>query len=90
MSRRDADPREPVPCRSCGALMIWAKNAKSGKPMPFDAEPDPELTAGWVLVYRQSSSEVIATYQADPAPGARLRVPHFTTCPNADQHRRKS
>jgi hypothetical protein len=79
-------------CRSCGAKVIWARTATSGKPMPVDAEP---VDGGNVLL-----SQVVAGVGTPTATvvgntvqpsifgddGPRY-VSHFSTCPRADEHR---
>lgn len=82
VSRTDTDPREPVPCRYCEDLILWAKNSRSGKMMPFDVEPDPALKKGWALLWRPTINQLIATYTAKHDPRLRFRHPHFETCPN--------
>lgn len=82
MSRRDKDPREPTPCRYCKAGIIWARNERTNKPMPFDEQPDRELAKGWELFVR--NDEALARYVREGRPGQRLRKPHFETCTNYD------
>ena len=63
-------------CRSCGAKIIWATTER-GKRMPLDAVADTRI----VLEHRDGQpplARVVATY-----------VSHFTTCPNAAEHRKK-
>ena len=75
---------EPKPCRSCGAPVIWAVTTSANpKPMPIDPEENPE---GNVWVY-PSLGRMRAS--SKPVEGATRHVSHFTTCPNADTHRRK-
>ena len=65
-------------CRTCRAPLVWAYT-ETGKRMPFDAHPAED--GSWVI--RNGT----AAY--DPfARGPRYR-PHFATCPDADQHRRR-
>jgi hypothetical protein len=65
-------------CNSCGADIIWVKTAK-GKSMPLDpSSPD--------------GTFVIEDGVAISAPndGRRpLHKSHFSSCPNAAQHRKK-
>ena len=84
--KRTNDPREPVACRYCDALIVWAKNEKTGLPMPFDSEPDFNLEKGWELRYRESDHELYARYRDTTGP--RLRQPHFATCTNYDPQRK--
>jgi hypothetical protein len=75
-------------CRSCPASVIWASTVK-GKAMPVDFEPDPDgnvqLTA---RPGRAPLAEFVGVGQGGLLDGEPLRHSHFTTCPNADQHRR--
>ncbi len=61
-------------CRSCGAAIVWAVT-ENGKRMPLDAKPEKRL----VREGRQEPPlvRVVDTYTS-----------HFTSCPNADQHRK--
>lgn len=75
-------------CGSCDAPIIWASTVK-GRPMPVDAEPDPD---GNILLHarpgRGPLAEVVPAGQDGLIAGEQLRLSHFATCPNADQHRR--
>ena len=66
-------------CRSCGADVRLVRTA-GGKTMPIDATPVPD---GNVVLRRG-----IATVTTSPPPGEDTYVSHFTTCPNANDHRR--
>ncbi len=81
-------------CRSCGADIIWAVTS-TGSRMPVDAQP---VDGGNVLLTERgapvSGNPPLATVvgkQAQPNlfgdDGPRY-VSHFSTCPNADSHRR--
>jgi len=62
-------------CKSCGAEVIWART-EGGKNMPLNAKPEKRF----VLTGRASeSASYVETFQS-----------HFSTCPNADAHRKKS
>ena len=73
-------------CRSCGAEIKWIK-MRSGKSMPVDPElytfakfsetPDTFIT---------SSGE---TVKGIPAIIMKGYIPHWATCPKADEFRRK-
>ena len=60
-------------CRSCGAPVIWATHARTGRPAPLDADPRPDgdlaLTG---TTYRHAAP-------GDPPPRYRS---HFATCPH--------
>jgi len=77
-------------CSSCGAPIIF-KQTVTGKQMPLDAEPnaDGNVQLGWI------GGEEVALLLAEPGDraaaqiaGHLLYMPHFATCPNADEHRR--
>jgi hypothetical protein len=63
-------------CRSCGARIVWAEVAGSGKRMPFDA---PLAAFRAVLV----GDHVIEEIDTD------ISKSHFATCPDAKDWRRK-
>lgn len=77
-------------CRSCGAPIRWVLT-RTGKRIPLDRQPDPDR--GNVRPVEQYEGEVrahvLTTVDAEAAraDGELLWVAHFTTCPNADQHR---
>ena len=60
-------------CKSCGAGIIWVK-MESGKAMPLDAKE----TLLWKPVREGMSPIQVKGHQS-----------HFSTCPNADSHRKK-
>jgi hypothetical protein len=70
-----APPPKVEPCRSCQAMIVWAK-MPSGKWSPFDAKPERRfiLRPGPDGV---TQAEAQSTFQV-----------HWATCPNADAHRR--
>lgn len=74
-------------CRSCGAPILWHRTNK-GKWMPLDPDLQEasDLDAGSIIVTEEGacirikdgeSYEDIEGYQS-----------HFSTCPDADKHRR--
>jgi len=76
-------------CRSCHAPVLWVVT-QAGKRMPLDAAP---TDAGNVIRYGDAARVLTADEVAarrsprhvDPGP---LYVSHFTSCPNAAQHRK--
>lgn len=80
-------------CRGCGATIEWIR-MKSGKAMPVDPEP---------VFVEEGGSQVFVTDEGDTITGrqvwpttqeekARLTVayvPHWATCPEARQFRRR-
>lgn len=77
-----------VPCRACDAPMTWATTS-SGKSMPLNAEPDP---AGNVEVrVGELGLAVLEVHPPGQPPLASVGVmymPHWATCPNADEFRK--
>ena len=90
-------------CSSCGARIVWAKAARSRRPIPLDADPVPAdtpgalvLVDGWAYGPRDLA-EKVAAREALSIAGAEARIAdttawpwhraHFSTCPNADRHR---
>ena len=69
-------------CRSCGAEILWVK-MESGKNMPVDADPvdDGNLLVDWNALLAH-----VIPKGADYS-GLRFKS-HFSTCPNAKQHRK--
>ncbi len=87
-------------CRSCEAAIIWTITT-NGKRMPVDADPVAsvrgfridetlldEAQMGFNDDDLKPGKDVLAIYVMDAAPGERLYLSHFATCPDADQHRR--
>jgi hypothetical protein len=74
-------------CRSCGASITWAKTV-NGKNMPLDELPDPDGT--W-LVDQDGVCHYLKGVEAAEAAasGESLHVCHWSTCPDADRHRRR-
>jgi hypothetical protein len=76
-------------CRSCGAAIRWAVTV-NGKRMPVDDEPVPDGN----LMLSDPTPGAYAPTAAHVDPDALLLddpprfVSHFSTCPNADQHRK--
>jgi hypothetical protein len=80
-------------CRSCGADVVWARSANSGKWMPLDFEPHEDGTFILTQNFGADAPRATSASKFDQAllPLYRDRwVPHWATCPNADSHRRAS
>jgi hypothetical protein len=74
-------------CSSCGADIVWARTL-NGKAMPLDAQPN---AAGAVLLYSDGTCRVLKSPERLTGDHAEHRHDsHFSTCPNAAQHRRRS
>lgn len=78
-------------CKSCGAPIVWVKTY-NGKQMPCDP--------GWVpfwaklkakgKVIDKAGNTVSCLFDGDPNEISGVgRIPHWATCPNAAQHKRK-
>jgi hypothetical protein len=77
-------------CRSCGATIVWAETV-SGVSMPVDAAPHPEGNVQLLQPDDPRSPPFATVYgkRKRPPPGAELRMPHHSTCPDAEQWRRR-
>lgn len=80
-------------CRSCPATIVWAVMEESGKRNPLDRRPDPEgrlVVVGWEVVGEHLAPvvEALKNAELERHEGARYSS-HFSTCPNADAHRRR-
>lgn len=86
----DRSPTAPAKCRSCGADILWAVTARGAR-MPVDETPDnrpPPRGGNLVLGVRNGTQLVVAMYDATKHDAKRNRyTSHFSTCPNADEHR---
>lgn len=88
--REKEPPGTAKECKSCKALIVWAKSA-NGKPMPMDVTPDEQ---GEFYLFRRPDC-IEAVHQRERstrAESARQRgdkryTCHFATCPNAADHR---
>lgn len=85
----DQGPRRSE-CRSCHASIIWVRTER-GKRMPLDAEPvDATRATRSVFVLRELENDggplAVAAWGLE---GTEPHyISHFSTCPNADTHRR--
>ena len=79
-------------CRSCGAEIKWVR-MKSGKAMPVDPCCRSIITAeNGEAVIVTDDGEVVKGCFASFSQGANKTgyVSHFSTCPYANEHRRKN
>lgn len=87
-------------CRTCDAPIVWTITS-NGKRMPVDAEPvvasrgfrlDEELLDETQMGFNaddlKPGKDLVATFTAAPAPGEKVYLSHFATCPDSDEHRR--
>ena len=80
-------------CRSCGARVVWAKSAATGKWMILDEAPTPDGNVV-LTVARQYGRHDAHVYRdaasAEEAhPGEARWLDHHVTCPQAKQWREK-
>jgi hypothetical protein len=73
-----------VPCRSCGAAVVWLVNVQTGRPAPIDEQPDP--VGNLVRVGEGEYEHAGPANLLDDRP---RYVSHFATCPAADEWRGK-
>lgn len=78
-------------CKSCGAEIYW-QETKAGKNMPCD----PALVPFWAKfkakdkVVTPEGDVVSCLLEGDPEEMTGVgRIPHWATCPNAAQHKRR-
>lgn len=67
-----------VKCKSCGALMFWARTEKDDKNIPVDAQ---QSLTGNITLLPGGIARV-------GKPGSGPFTSHFATCPNAGAHRK--
>jgi len=73
-------------CTSCGAPIVWASHVRTGNTMPFDAQPVP----GEVWRIAEQAGVLVAIHEPQGVlEGEDAYRPHWATCPNAAQHRRR-
>lgn len=77
-------------CRKCGAPILFVRSAKNGKWLPlneglveYKADED-----GEDLVVNQIGEVIRCTFEFQCRPDGLARIPHWATCPYADDFRR--
>lgn len=70
-------------CSTCSAPIIWAQT-DHGKPMPVDAEP----VANGNIELQQPNDPRDPPVAHVVKAGWGTHQSHFSSCPNADQHRK--
>lgn len=78
-------------CRSCGAEIVWIR-MDSGKKMPCDAAPVTYWAkmGGTEKIVTPNGEVVSCELQGELANATGVGyISHFSTCPNADKHRRR-
>lgn len=76
----------PDTCKACGAPIVWAKTAATGKAIPLDTEPTPDgnifLKDGKAhYLTKNGVEQTLADFDRYKS--------HFATCPQAARFRRK-
>lgn len=85
-------------CSSCSAPILWARGVATGRGVPLDLDP---VADGNIVIVPASDvpadlalgrNEVAVHYlRKGDDPGDRPRyVTHFSTCPDATTHRKRS
>jgi hypothetical protein len=87
------DCTQPSKCRSCGAEVLWVEWPSSGRRMPVDAVADnrPVGRGGDIVLTHRRSEDKLLAEKFDPSRHDAKRnryTSHFSSCPNADEHRR--
>lgn len=75
-------------CRSCAAELAWATST-TGALIPLDAKPTPD---GNLAVHRNARGDLQARVLKkgeEPAAHEVRGTSHFSSCPRADEHRRR-
>lgn len=77
-------------CKSCQRPIVWAKWRSSGKNVCLDPDPTARGNVELKSVGTENGRvvfEATIVRKSDPQPDKLYRV-HFSSCPNADLHRR--
>lgn len=75
-------------CRSCDAEIEWG--LLNGRHHPLDIEPNPAGNLVETPIIEQGGRVVRTITKANPAPSdGVIRMSHFASCPNREQHRRR-
>lgn len=75
-------------CRSCGASILWAVTGAQRRPIPLDAVP---AVDGNIELDRTTDPPYAKTWGTSHAwsEGTHRYRSHFSTCPQAAEHRRR-
>jgi hypothetical protein len=72
------------PCRSCGAMIFWRRNSRTGVSMPIDAEPSDQGK----LAIGKTTYRVLSKAELKEWPDVYPRYQsHFATCRQAESWR---
>ncbi len=77
-------------CSKCGAPIVWLRTPK-GKWMPADAGPKPYKAnpEGKDTVVNDRGEMVRCDLKFEGIPSGQARIPHWATCPNAREFRKR-
>jgi hypothetical protein len=80
-------------CRSCGATVVWVK--VNGRPHPCDPDPATMVVSHVVVNPATGNGRVLKADDLEQAEswvafGATVHRSHFSSCPNAAEHRKAS
>lgn len=77
-------------CKKCGAPIVWLRTPR-GKMMPADAalRAYRENPQGKNNVVNELGEVIKCDLHFDGPPTGMGRLPHWATCPNADEFRRR-
>ena len=76
-------------CRTCRAKILWV-GTENGKHMPLDHQPYTGQDPRGLFVIRTGGGKVTAlAVPPDAFPGEPLYRAHWSSCPHADQWRRR-
>ncbi len=94
MTRAKDPPGTAKECRSCKQLIVWT-TTKNGKSMPCDVEPSEKGT--FFLFRVEDRIDAVHEFSKDDPRCGRAwdrdqkkHASHFSTCPNAAEHRKGS
>lgn len=79
------------PCRSCGQPMVWVETIY-GKRIPLDAQPSEKgniVVVNGIAIYISGPKREGEAREGAERAGLRLYTSHFSSCPNAEQHRKR-
>jgi hypothetical protein len=89
MARRPVtSPTQPTPCEACEAPIFFA-TAPSGSSIPVDAATRADGSAALRCDRTGSWRARILTSGDQLAPGEKKHMPHWVTCPRADDFRKR-
>lgn len=78
-------------CKKCGASILFIQSAVTKKWIPCDEGlvPYKQIENGKQQVITDRGEAIRCTFEFDGFPTGLARVPHWATCPFADEFRRR-